>query len=149
MEFKPKYVTVDDFKNYWGKDLRELLREDDNPSSSAERFLYRTESLLMAWIDHNTFRVLHYDHLSPFQLQKFQEAILNQAMYRYKQGELALDSGYDMERGFVADPGQIARIEVCHATIELLAVAGLYNLNIKTRARSGKGHTGIDYDFNH
>ena len=64
---KPKFVSVDDFKNYWGLDLRNILRDDDNVSNQAERFLARVEDRLMNWIDNHTFRRIKYEdlHLRP------------------------------------------------------------------------------------
>lgn len=137
MEFKPKFVTVDDYKNFSGKDLRNQLKSDDNESNQAERFLYLVEEHLMTWIDHKTFRKVGFDCLTPYQLEKFQLAILYQAQYTFKQGSLALglENGVDAERGVVITDEQISQTEVCHAAIEHLSVAGLFNLKIKNRKR--------------
>lgn len=36
---KSKYITKEDFKEYWGQDLENLIKEDDNPSATTERLL--------------------------------------------------------------------------------------------------------------
>ena len=72
LQIKPKYITVDDFKNYWGVDLRAVLRTNDSSSNQAELFLSRVEDRLKNWIDNNTFRRLDYDHLTPFQFENWQ-----------------------------------------------------------------------------
>lgn len=142
----PKYVTVDDFNNYHNTNLRTLLLSfgmDD--SYAAERFLATTEIKLMSWIDNTSFRRKHWDALNPRQKQAFQLAILEQAMYRYKNGDVDLDSGYDQEKGFIATRGQLNRIKVSQAAIEFLSNAGLYNLVIKNRPRT---FSGVYIDIN-
>lgn len=143
----PKYVSVDDFKNYWGKDLRNLLRSDDNESIQAEHFLGMCEDMLMAWIDKNTFRRLRYEDLRGKQLESWKKAIVIHAMYVFKQGIIGMDSGYDAEKGFIAEPYQLDQIVVCQASIDQLSNAGLFNLVMKNRPRVCRNWPGLD-EFN-
>lgn len=144
---KPKFVTVDDFNNYWGKNLRALLSSNDNVSNQAETFLARVEDRLMNWIDNNTFRRLRYEDLTQYQLENFKKAILTQAMYTYKNGDLGLDSGYDMERGKIINREELVELEVCQAAINYLSNAGLFNLTLKNRRRYIRGWAGCGIDF--
>lgn len=141
IDFKPKYVTVDDFNNYWGVDLREMIRSYGNDSYKAENFLFSTETKLMGWINANTFRRKDWNQLNPYQLQQFQLAILEQAMYRLKNGDIALDSGYDPDKGIIADNGKLSKLKVSTDAIQFLQNAGLYNLVIKNRPRTFSGVT--------
>jgi len=143
----PKFVTVDDFKNYWGMDLRNMLRSDNNDSNQAERFLARVEDRLMQWIDNNTFRRIRYEDLKfrPTQYENWQKAILTQAMYMYKNGDLGMDSGYNSETGIVTGQADLKEIEVCQAAINYLSNAGLFNLNVKNRARILSGYPGFGF----
>lgn len=145
---QPQFVTVDDFKNYWGLDLRNLLRSDDNESNQAERFLARVEDRLMNWIDNHTFRRLSYTSLTSYQTENWKKAILTQAMYLYKNGDLGIDSGYDSEKGIVVARSDLIELEVCQATIDYLSNAGLFNLNVKNRARTLNGYPGTGYGGN-
>ena len=149
MNFYPRFVTVDDFKNFTGIDLRAALRSDDNVSNQAERFLLQTEDHLMAWIDKNTFRTLDYENLSPQQMDNFKKAILAQALYTYRNGAIALglESGYDSERGIVIDADKLAQLEVCQSAINYLSNAGLFNLNVKNRPRVMRGYPGLENLF--
>lgn len=142
---EPKFVTVDDFKNYWGIDLRNRLRSDDNESNQAERFLARVEDRLMNWIDNHTFRRIKYEDLKfrPQQNENWKKAILTQAMYMYKNGDLGIDSGYDSEKGIVTARSDLVELEVCQATIDYLSNAGLFNLNVKNRPRTLSGYGGF------
>lgn len=149
---QPRFVTVDDFKNYWGIDLRLRLRSDDNDSNHAERFLARVEDRLMNWIDNNTFRRIKYEDLKfdSRRYENWQKAILTQAMYMYKNGDLGIESGLDTEKGIIAARSDLVELEVCQAAIDYLSNAGLFNLNVKNRPRVLHGYPeynfgGVDY----
>lgn len=146
MEFQPHFVTGDMFLAYTGINLDDKLRHNDNDSDRVNTFLFRVENRLMSWIDKNTFRVYDYYHLTPFQLEKFQCAILEQALYMWRNGDIAMDSGYDQERGMVADNRMLEEITVCRPCINFLTQAGLFNLKIKNRKRFWQGGGN---EFNH
>lgn len=131
---EPRYVSADDFENYWGVNLNAKLK-GDNYSNKADKFLLRIENRLMTWLDANTFRVYRWDELNDEQLEKFQLAILEQAMYVFKNSDLALDSGYDPDSGIIADYEIINKIAICQPTIDLLKTAGLFNLRIYNKRR--------------
>ena len=142
IEFKPRFVTVDDFNNYHNMNLRDMLRSyTGDDSYAAERFLFKTEIKLMQWVDNTSFRRKKWEDLNPYQLQQFQLAILEQAMYRFKNGDIDMDSGYDPEKGPIAGRGQLNRIVVCQSAIGFLSNAGLYNLVVKNRPRTFSGVT--------
>lgn len=131
---EPRFVSADDFENYWGINLSDKLK-GDNFSNKADKFLLRIENRLMNWLDANTFRVYRWDELNDEQLEKFQLAILEQAMYVFKNSDLALDSGYDPDQGIIADYETINKIAICQPTIDLLKTAGLFNLRIYNKRR--------------
>ena len=138
---KPQYVTGDMFLNYTGVNLEEKLRNDDNISNKVDIFLFRVEKRLKSWIDKRTFRVVHWNALNSFQLEQFQFAILEQAQYIWKYGDISLDPGYDQERGIVASKAQLEDLAVCEPAINFLVEAGLFNLKIKNRKRWMNGDT--------
>lgn len=135
----PKFVTVDEFNNYWSANLYEMLRTSANESNQAEVFLARVERRLMAYIDNNTFRRYKYEELDGKQLDAFKEAIILQAMYTYKNGDIGMDSGYDAERGIVARRAELVELSVCQDAIDILSNAGLFNLVMKNRPRKFGG----------
>ena len=142
---KPQFVSVDDFKNYWGLDLRNMLRSNDNESNQAETFLARVEDRLMQWIDNNTFRRIRYEDLRekfPESYENWQKAILTQAMYMFKNGDLGIESGYDAEKGQIIGRQELVEMAVCPAAIDYLSNAGLFNLVIKNRRRFTRGFPG-------
>lgn len=145
---KPRFVTVDDYKNYWGEDLRAILGGGDvNISNQAEIFLARVEDRLMNWIDNNTFRRTKYENLRGEQLENFKKAILTQAKYIFRNGDLGIDSGYDAEKGKIVSRADLVELEVCQAAINYLSNAGLFNLKLKNRVRTYAGYPGVDFPY--
>lgn len=137
--YTPMFITVDEFDNYWSVNLRDMLRTSANESNQAEMFLARVERRLMAYIDNNTFRRYKYEELCGHQLNAFKEAIVLQAMYVYKNGDIGMDSGYDAERGLVAKRAELVELSVCQDAIDVLANAGLWNMSMKNRPRKFGG----------
>lgn len=131
---EPKFITPDDFENYWGVNLNASLK-GDNYSNKANVFLRMVEDRIFEWIDAETFRVTDWDTLTDFQLEKVQKAILEQAMYVYKNSDIALDSGYDPDVGIVVDKEKLDKIVMCGPAINCLKNAGLYNQKIRNRRR--------------
>jgi len=153
---QPQFVTEDMFMEYTGMNLSDKLRDGDNTSNNVNIFLFRIEKRLMAWVDKHTFRVVPWSHLSPFQKENFQYAIMEQVQYMWKNGDIALDPGYNQERGIVADTHALQELTVCQPCIDFLTLAGLFNLKITNRKRfmSGdsfgifgerKGYTGTPF----
>lgn len=134
MNILPRFVTPSDFENYWGESLYNL-KSSDNVSNKDNIFLRRIENRLMTWIDANTFRNVPWEDLSDYQVECFQEAILEQAMYVYKNSDIALDSGYDPDKGKVADQDFLSSIEICRPAINNIKKAGLYNHVMDNRRR--------------
>jgi len=145
---KPQFVTPEDFLNYFDKDLNKILKSDNN-SNKADMFLKRIEDRLMSWIDANTFRnfdwaYLRDDYVHRFEFEKapahekrqlWKKAILNQAMYVIKNGDIGLDSGYDIESGIVAKDRDLNAIEICRPSMDLMKQAGILNHVVKNRLR--------------
>ena len=76
IDFKPKYVTVDDFNNYHNMNLRDMLLSYGNDSYAAEKFLFKVETQLLNWIDNATFRRKNWNQLNAKQYQNLQLAHL-------------------------------------------------------------------------
>lgn len=132
---QPRYITVDDFNNYFGMDLSEMLKDNTNESNKANMFLVRVEDRTLAWIDNKTARNIPYSKLSAFQFECLQKALLHQALYTWQNGDLGLDSGYDQERGIIADTNVLNNIAVCPAAVDFLVRAGIFTHQMPTRKR--------------
>ena len=149
IDMQPLFISTDDFLNYWGIDLKAKLNSGSNNSNRADVFLRRVEDRLMAWVDSTTFRTIPWDYFKDDYVFKndfvrkameesrdyWKKAILEQAMYVFKNSDIGQDSGYDPEKGMVAPPEDLQAIEICRPCIRFLIEACLYNHNIKNRPR--------------
>ena len=135
MNTEPIYVKPDDFFNYTGRNLSEELQLGDNESNQANIFLKNVEHDLMSRVDAISFRIYHWDRLSPFQLECLQEAIILQAEYVIRGGDMMGDSGYEPERGFVASMDRIQEAALSPKAKDRLIKCGLLNHVIKNRPR--------------
>lgn len=143
IDMQPQFVSTDDFLNYWGIDLKEKLNKGANYSNFADMFLRRIEDRLMTWIDKNTFRIYAWDvykdenenDIMAKQKDYWKKAILEQAMYVFKNSDIGQDSGYDPEKGIVAPQQDLQAIEICRPCINFLTEAGLYNHVMMNRPR--------------
>ena len=133
MRTEPQFVKPDDFKNRTGIDLNETLK--GTSSNKANLFLLDVESKFLAWVDANTFRTTPWEELTEFQLENLQEAIIIQALYIYRNSDIALDSGYDLERGVIASQEELTIRSICPAALNYLKRSGLYNHAISNRRR--------------
>lgn len=136
MRTEAQFVTPMDFYNYYGIDLNSMLKVNNNTSNKSNIFLARVESRLMSWIDSHSYRNIEWDDLEGKRLELFQEAILIQAMYIYRNSDISMDSGYDPEKGIVATREELEKIEISRATLDCLINAGLFNLQIQNRFRT-------------
>ena len=137
MRTAPRFVSPADFKNYCGIDLDASLRDEGNEldSNKANMFLLNVEDRLMTFIDKNTFRNYSWETLSDHQLEHMQKAVLIQAKYIYRNGDLTTDSGYDPLKGIVAPKTALQDIEICQAAIDELHMGALFNHVMMNRRR--------------
>lgn len=137
MRTEPMFVTPADFYNYWGVDLNEELEDEDNISNKANIFLKIVEDRIMSYIDTNSFRNTSWEEIKqyPHALECMQLAILTQAMYMYRNTDIALDSGYNPDSGFVATKGELSRVIISEATLNYLIQGGLFNQVIHNKRR--------------
>lgn len=134
MRTEPRFVKANDYKNYTGKDLAEMLDVEDS-NNVAEKFILRIEDLLLTRIDNISFRTQNWDNLTDFQLECLQKAIIEQITYIVRNSDLFSDSGYDLDKGKVIDSDELYKIEICRASKDYLRRCGLLNLNIRNTIR--------------
>ena len=139
MQTKAKFVTPDDFLNYTGIDLDSELRDSGSPADSnkADMFLCRVERRFLTFVDSSSFRNYDWDELAyhPRDLEAMKTAILEQALYVFKNGDLSIDSGYDQQRGTTIEKNDLMRREISTQAIDILKNAGLFNQNVANKRR--------------
>ena len=139
MELKTRYINAEDFKMYFGIDLENALEDDDNPSNKVNAFLKRVEDRMMAFINANFYRNvdLEYPEFTDYQKEQYKLALLEQANYVLTQGDISVDSGYDIAEGVKASRKTLHELKISDNAKEHLILCGLWNRHIKNRGRSG------------
>lgn len=123
------FASPADFENYWGIDLEAELTAGESEVSSgrAARFLARVEDRLLSWVDANTWRNRRWEDVTEAQREALCKAVVIQAMYVFRNSDISMDSGYDPQRGIVAQKAELQGIAICDAAIDQLKRVGLYN----------------------
>ena len=134
---KPTFITGDDYKMFWGKDLKEILPNGTNEAYKVDLFLFRRELEIKDVIDEKTFRRFDWDKLNDLQLKYMKLALLYQAEYVIRNGELSTDSGYDTVSGVKTPAGKVEDMVICPEARKMLQNGGLWNMQIKNHIRYG------------
>lgn len=128
MTIQTKYITPDEFTEYFGIDLSEELHDTANPSNKVMAFLKRVEDRMEVFLNSHFFKNVSelYPEFSDFQKQHYKLALLEQAYYIFKNGDISTDSGYDPEKGLIANKKQRASITLAPNAIDHLKMTGLW-----------------------
>lgn len=139
MEYKTKYITPDDFKQYFGIDLGARLKGDGNPSDKANAFLLRIEDRMEAYLNSNFFKRItdEWYHFTDWQKDNYRKALLEQAVYIFRNGDISLDSGYEPEQGIVASRHVIEELSIAPNAQKYLELIGIWNRHIASPAFFG------------
>ena len=139
-QLQTKYITPDDFKEYFGIDLA-VLKDDTNPSNKQVAFLKRIEDRMEAMIDAECFRQVgrEYPHFSNYQKEHYKRALLEQAIYVFKNGDISVDSGIDPEKGVIIDAEMIKRASLAPNAKRELQLCGLWSKKIRMSDWAGSG----------
>lgn len=136
-----KYVTLDEFKEYFGIDLSVELEDDANSSNKANAFLKRIEDRMETYLNSNFYRnvELEYPKFSDYQKKHYKRALLEQAIYVLKNGDISVDSGYDGDRGQIISKGNLKKLIIAENCKQELILCGLWCRKIKSRGFSFEG----------
>ena len=136
-----KYITTDEFKEYFGIDLREELHDDSNSSNKDIAFLKRIEDRIETFVNANFYRNVSYEYpkFTEYQKKHYKRALLEQAIYVLKNGDISEDSGYDPERGEVIDRSKLKKISIAENCKQELILCGLWCRKIRNKGFGFEG----------
>lgn len=129
-----KYITLDEFRDYFVDiDLRQALGSDE----SALAFITRIEDRMLSYIDSHFNRNVdrEYPYFSEFQKQCYKKALLEQAIYVFRNGDISVDSGIDTDRGEVISRGRLDQASIAPNAINYLRQCGLWNRGVRKYSR--------------
>ena len=120
-----RYITLDEFKEYFSIDLAAAFDGSEN----AIAFLKRIEDRLATFCDSkfNQNIDMKYPQFTDYQKYHYKLALLEQAIYVFKNGDISVDSGYDPEKGEIARTEKYAIAPNCKDNLRL---CGIWNRNI-------------------
>ena len=132
MEIKTQYITPDDFKQYFGIDLEARLKGDANPSDKANAFIKRIEDRMASYLNAHFFKNIsvEYGCMSDHQKEKYRLALLEQAIYVFKNGDISVDSGYDPDEGLKISPHAKTELVLAPNAKDYLREAGVWTGHI-------------------
>ena len=124
-----KYITLDEFQEYTGIDLREELGTEEQ----ALAFLTRIEVRMEAFLNANFFKLIsdYWPDFTDFQKLHYKYALLEQALYVFRNGEISVDSGYDPEKGIIIRPNEKKDLILAQNSKDHLMLIGLWNRHIR------------------
>ena len=130
-----KYITKEDFKEYTGIDLIEELAGDSNPSNKADSFLFRVEVRMETFVEVNTYKRLdtEYRKFTDYQKLHYKFALLEQALYIFKNSDISVDSGYDPNTGIIANKNTLKSISLAPNARNELILCGLFDRHIRSK----------------
>ena len=132
MALQTRYITVDEFKEWSGIDLSDV-RDDANPSNKAQAFLARIEMRMATLIDVACFKKVDflYPRFNDYQKAHYKLALMEQALYIFRNGEISTDSGYDMEKGVITPISEVQNIALAPNAKRELQACGLWTKKIQ------------------
>lgn len=139
-----RYPTPDEFKAWCGIDLA-VLRDNANPSDEAQAFLARIEGWLETLVDVECFRKvsMEYPHFNDYQKKHYKQAVMEQALYVFRNGDLSTDSGIDPDKGVIIPLGKLQASALAPNAKRELQVCGLWTKKIRFADwRIGSGFGG-------
>jgi len=131
MNLQSRFITKDDFKEYFGIDLDAELKSDANNSNKAEMFLTRVTNRLEAFLQAQFFKKLDYEyaHFTDYQKEHYKLALLEQALYVFKNGDISVMSGL-VDNNVATTRKQLNEITIGQNCKNELLLCGLWNVHI-------------------
>lgn len=133
MEFKPQYISADDYKNYFGEDLASMFAPDDNPSNQVDSFLFRIENRLANYLKANYLHDInvYWNRFTENEKEQYKIALLEQAYYVIRNSDISSDSGYDVDEGIKANKSQLRELIIAPNCKDILLSLGLLSRQIR------------------
>ena len=128
MNYVTQYITPDDFKDYFGIDLGAQLKGNANPSDKAFAFLKRIEDRMETYLNAHFFKNIsvEWSCMSDYQKEHYRLALLEQAIYVFKNGDISVDSGYDPDEGIKISRHAISELVLAPNAKDNLRLCGIW-----------------------
>lgn len=132
MQLLTKYISADEFREYTGIDLEAELKDTSNPSDKVNAFLKRIEDRMEVYLNAHFFKNIneYYPLFTDEQKYHYKLALIEQAYYVFKNGDISTDSGYDADKGIIISKHAKTEITLAPNAIDHLRMTGLWSGHI-------------------
>jgi len=129
-----KYITADEFREYTGINLAEELKDTSNASDKVNAFLKRIEDRMEVYLNAHFFKVVSdcWPCFTDEQKYHYKLALIEQAYYVFKNGDISTDSGYEPDKGIIISKHARSEITLAPNAIDHLRMTGLWSGHIGT-----------------
>lgn len=131
-----KYITLDEFDEYFPEiHIRQALGDEQK----ALAWLKRIEDRMHTYIDSNFNRDIDraYPVFTEYQKYHYKRALLEQAIYIFRNSDLTVDSGYDPEKGEVMNVGRLKKLHIAPNAYDELRLCGLTDRQLRSNRVQG------------
>ena len=134
-----KYITSDEFREYTGIDLYAELKDTSNASDKVVAFLKRIEDRMEVYLNAHFFKVVSdcWPTFTNEQKYHYKLALIEQAYYVFKNGDISTDSGYEPDKGIIVSKHARTEITLAPNAIDHLRMTGLWSGHIGTKGFFG------------
>lgn len=133
MQLLTKYISLDEFNQYFPEiDLVEELKSKENALAFLKRIEDRMSSFINASFNRNIDML--YPVFTDYQKEHYKLALLEQALYVFRNSDISTDSGYDPDKGEVSTIGKLQSRVIAPNCKRELILCGLWNRNIPDMA---------------
>lgn len=132
MPLLTRYITADEFREYTGINLAEELKDTSNPSDKVNAFLKRIEDRMETYLNAHFFKKVSdlWPCFTDVQKHHYKLALIEQAYYVFKNGDISTDSGYDPEKGIIGSKHALTEITIAPNAKDHLRMTGLWSGHI-------------------
>lgn len=125
-----KYITLDEFQEYTGIDLREELGTEEQ----ALAFLTRIEDRMESYLNAHFFKVVsdYWPLFTESQKKHYKLALIEQAVYIFRNSDISTDSGYDPDKGIIISKHALTELSLAPNARDHLRMTGLWSGHIGT-----------------
>ena len=136
MALQTKYITPEEFTEYTGIDLGAQLKGNANPSDKAMAFLKRLEVRMEAFLNATFFKRItdEWPCFNDWQKEQYKYALLEQAIYIFRNGDISVDSGYEPDEGIKISRRAIKELSIAPNAMNHLRMCGLWSRHIRRDA---------------
>ena len=137
MTLQTKYITLDEFDEYFPEvgPIRQVLGGEQNALAWLKRIEDRMEVFLNSNYNRNIDK--EWPVFTENMKEHYKKALLEQAIYIFRNSDVSVDSGYDPERGEIMNIDRLKKIQLAPNALDHLRMCGLTGRQLLNNRQRG------------